>query len=101
MHSASRRGVERRKDVKAVFEHLSIDEKSFQKGHNYATVLSHPESERVLDVVQEQTKKACQKLINRALTAKQRKSVKTISMDMWQAFIGMAQARIAAGGNSS
>jgi transposase len=94
MHHASERGVERRKDVKAVFEHLSIDEKSFQKGHNYATVLSHPQSGRVLDVVGERTKKACKKLMNRALTAKQRKSVKTISMDMWQAFIGMAEEKL-------
>lgn len=94
MHGATRRGLERRKDAAEVFGHLSIDEKSFQKGHSYATVLSHPESGRVLEVVEHRTKKACQDLINTALTVKQQESVKTISMDMWQAFMVTAKEEL-------
>ncbi len=42
MHSATQRGLERR-DTNEIYKQLSIDEKSFQKGHNYVTVLSDPE----------------------------------------------------------
>jgi hypothetical protein len=38
----------RRNYTKLVFDQLSIDEKSFKKGHQYITVLSHPGSGCVL-----------------------------------------------------
>jgi transposase len=96
LHRATRRGLERRKETEEVFEHVSIDEKSFQKGHHYATVLSHPESERVLEVVEHRTLEACRNLLDRTFTDEQRKSVRTISMDLWQAFISMAQENLPA-----
>ena len=94
MHHASRRGLVRRKAVEEVFENVSVDEKSFQKGHSYITVLSHPETERVLEVVQHRTLEACRSLIETTLTEEQRKTVKTISMDLWQAFITMAAEKL-------
>jgi transposase len=39
IHLSTKRGIERR-DEEKLFEQLSIDEKSFQKGHNYISVLS-------------------------------------------------------------
>lgn len=98
MHEATKRGLERRAGAAEpeLFENISIDEKSFQKGHNYATVLSHPASERVLEVIQNRTKQACKKLINKAFTPEQRKAVKTISMDMWEAFIAVAKDELPA-----
>lgn len=96
MHQASQRGLERRQANPEVFEHLSLDEKSFQKGHNYVSVLSHPQSDRVLEVVAERTKKACQKLIGETLSAEQKAHVQTISMDMWPAFIATAQEQLPA-----
>lgn len=59
--------MERRQRVEEVFENLSVDEKSFQKGHSYATVLSHPESARVLDVVEHRTLQGCRGLMAAAL----------------------------------
>jgi transposase len=94
IHGATRRGMERRKSVEEVFENVSVDEKSFQKGHSYATILSHPESERVLEVVQHRTLEACRSLIETTFTEEQRKAVKTISMDLWQAFISMAEEKL-------
>jgi hypothetical protein len=35
MQNATERGLEKR-DLNEVYKQLSIDEKSFQKGHNYA-----------------------------------------------------------------
>jgi hydroxyacylglutathione hydrolase len=69
------------------FDHLSIDEKSFKKGHKYITVLSHPASGCVLEVEEGRSKKSCKSLLNKSLTEDQQKSVTTISMDMWKAFI--------------
>lgn len=91
LHRASERGMARRKEGGEQFKHLSIDEKSFQKGHNYASVLSDPQSERVLEVVAGRTKAACRELMQERLTAQQREQVESISMDLWPAFISTAQ----------
>ncbi len=94
MHLATKRGMERREETKEVYENLSVDEKSFQKGHSYVSVLSHSKTERVLDVVEHRTLKACRELTNTGLTEKQREQVKTITMDMWEAFMTMAREKL-------
>lgn len=90
MHNATRRGLARRKEEEEQYEALSIDEKAFQRGHTYATILSHPASGRILEVEAGRTLEASRRLIKTALTDEQRTAVKTISMDLWQAFITMA-----------
>ena len=94
MHTATGRGLDRRKQDKEVFEDVSIDEKSFQKGHKYATILSHPASGRVLEVVEDRTIEACRTLIDQSLTQNQQTQIKTISMDMWKAFIALAVKKL-------
>jgi transposase len=87
LHLSTERGMKRR-DVSAMkFDQLSIDEKSFKKGHNYITVLSHPRSGCILEVEENRTKEACEALLTKSLTEDQRANVSTISMDMWKAFI--------------
>ncbi len=83
MHNATRRGLERRNEEE-VIEDVGIDEKSFRKGHRYASILSDTKGHRILEVEEHRTKKACGKLIDKGLTEKQQKAVKTISMDMWE-----------------
>ena len=91
MHLSTKRGLARRDISKEEFEHLSIDEKSFKKGHNYITVLSQPKTGNVLDVEENRTKEATEKLINKTLTKQQQKKVKTISLDMWKAYITVSK----------
>lgn len=91
IHLSSRRGMERRSLKGLDFDHLSIDEKSFQKGHKYITVLSHPRSGCVLDVEEDRTKESCKRLMNNSLTFEQQQNVATISMDMWKAYISTAK----------
>ncbi|REG82294.1 ISL3 family transposase [Algoriphagus antarcticus] len=91
MHLSTKRGMGRRNYTKLIFDQLSIDEKSFKKGHQYITVLSHPGSGCVLDVEEDRTKEACKSLFNRTLTETQLGQVTTISMDMWPAYINSAQ----------
>lgn len=91
MHLSVKRGMARRDYSSLTFDHLSIDEKSFRKGHHYITVLSHPASGCVLDVEEDRTKEACKKLLSNSLTTEQLNKVTAISMDMWKAFMKTAQ----------
>lgn len=97
MHLSTERGMNRRNYSQVNFEHLSIDEKSFKKGHHYITVLSHPASGCVLDVEEGRTKESCKKLFNKSLTTEQLGKVEAISMDIrhgaqvWKAFMQTAQ----------
>lgn len=67
--------------------HLSIDEKSFHKGHDYVSILSENETGIVLDVVGGRKKENVKQLIDMSLTPMQQKWVQTISMDMWEPYM--------------
>lgn len=94
LHNSTQRGMERRNVKDVYFEHLSIDEKSFKKGHHYITVLSHPESGCVLNVVENRTKESVETLFDTTLTKEQQSCVKTISMDMWKAFMNVTKEKM-------
>lgn len=91
LHLSTARGMERRSHSELSFAHLSIDEKSFKKGHNYISVLSHPGSGCVLEVEEDRTIKSTEKLLNKSLTKEQQQNVATISMDMWKSYISTAE----------
>lgn len=92
MHNATTRGLARRKTNNIT--HLSLDEKSFKKGHNYISVLSNPQTGFILDVEEDRTVKATKKLFNKVLSTKQQKQIKTISVDMWQSYLSTAEKRL-------
>jgi len=94
MHLSVRRGMERRPLGEVPIKHLSIDEKSFKKGHKYVTVLSDPLAGCVLDVEEDRTKEACKNLLGRALTAEQLQQVQTVTMDMWKAYMNTVAERL-------
>jgi transposase len=86
MQRAVARGMKRR-DSSEVIEHMSLDEKSFQRGHHYMTVLGDSLGKRVIDVTENRTQEAVEMLLREALTPEQRESVESVSMDMWPAFM--------------
>lgn len=92
MHRSVARGVNRRDIGKVPFEHISLDEKSFKKGHEYITVLSHPKSGVVLDVGQGRDEKSTNLLLKSSFTQEQLDAVNTVSLDMWQSFINSVKA---------
>lgn len=94
IHVSSARGLSRRNIGEAVLEHLSIDEKSFKKGHRYISVLSDPTSGCVIDVEEGRTKEAVRNLLDNSLTEQQQESVRTISMDMWKAYISVTKEKL-------
>jgi len=87
IHRCTERGMSRRNISKIPFEHISIDEKSFKKGHNYVTVVSHPKSGVVIDVGENRDVKSVNCLLSNIFTKEQSQSVNTVSMDMWKAYI--------------
>lgn len=90
MERAVTRGLARR-DADTMIAHLTLDEKSFQQGHQYLTVLGDSDAGRVLEVIETRTKEATVSLLTETLTANQRHAVQSISMDMWEAFMSAAQ----------
>ena len=85
MYQAAERGMARRKITEV--KHISIDEKSFKKGHNYVTVLSSPETGSVLNVSEGRKKESVKKLINDCFDSEAKDKIETVSLDMWEAFI--------------
>jgi len=86
IHNSVERGLKGRPDDH-YFEYLSIDEKSFKKGHKYVTVLSDPLSGVVVDVSENRDYAACSQVLNSAIKPEHRDKVKTVSMDMWKSFM--------------
>ena len=87
LHRCVERGLELRNTDKVPFEHISIDEKSFKKGHKYVTVLSHPRSGVVLNVGEDRDGKSVKSLLTKTFTKQQLNDINTVSMDMWQPYI--------------
>jgi transposase len=84
MVSAVERGMLRRTEEEIAY--LGIDEKSSEKGHTYASILTDIDRSRVLDLVPERKLEAAAGLLQ-TLTQTQRMSVKAVAMDMWPAYM--------------
>ena len=91
MVRAVERGMMRRAEDDV--PHLGLDEKSSEKGHTYASILTDIERGRVLDLVSERKLEAAKELLE-TLSPMQRAGVKAVAMDMWPAFMGAARACI-------
>lgn len=87
IHRSSERGLSRRDKNYFSFEHISIDEKSFHKGQNYITVLSHPNSGVVIDVCENRDTESTKNLIVTTFTEAQTKNICSVSMDMWKPYL--------------
>ena len=91
MRRAVERGLERRQleDLK----HLGMDEKSFKRGQSYVTLLTDLDESRVLDVVEERTTEAADRLWE-TLSPEQKQTVEAVAVDMWEPFIQTIQKQV-------
>lgn len=89
---AVERGLSRRKEV--VIPYIGIDEKQFRSGHCYVSSLVDIEAGRVLDVVEDRTEKACNRLIDKALTEQQQEQVTAVALDMWKAYANAVEEKL-------
>ncbi len=83
MERAVERGLLRREDE--VITKVGVDEKSFRKGHVYASILNDLDNNRVWDLVEGRTTRNAKDLFE-TLSVEQRAGVEAVAMDMWAAF---------------
>jgi transposase len=84
MEAAVERGLQRRQAEPVA--NVGIDEKSFGRGQDYISIMTDIDRSRVLEVVPERTIAACD-LLWKSLTLEQLGSVKSVALDMWQAYM--------------
>jgi len=85
MHAAVERGLHRR-NLSNVRK-ISLDEKSYGKGHQYITVLTDSSTGAVLDVEKSRTQEAAEHLLKRTLNPDRLTCILAVCCDMWEAFI--------------
>jgi len=88
---AVHRGLERRGAVSP--KRIGVDETSFQKGHEYVTVVSDQESTNVLYVADDRKQGSLDGFYSN-LSKEQRSEIESVSMDMWAPYIASTQAYV-------
>jgi transposase len=81
---AVERGMMRRAEEPV--RYAGLDEKSFARHHNYASVLTDIGRSRVLDVVRGRSLQDAQQLLG-TLTPQQRQGVRAVAVDMWPGYM--------------
>lgn len=87
MQNAVERGLERRELPKDKIVYIGIDEKSYKKGHQYATIISDIEGRRILEVGKDRTSEATEALLEKTFTAEQLQQMKAVCVDMWEPYM--------------
>lgn len=85
---AVKRGLKRR-STKAV-EYLGVDEKSFLRRHQYATVVSDIKDVRVIDVARDRKEESLSRVFEK-MPDEQRAAVKAVAVDMWRPYMNVVQ----------
>ena len=93
LHRSTERGLKRRQTLDTIY-HISIDEKSFKRGHDYITVLSSPDSGAVLNVSSGRKKESVEEVLNTTFTEKQQKQILSVTTDMWEAYITTTKEKL-------
>ncbi len=89
---AAERGLARR--TQQPIGHLGLDEKSFARGHNYASVLTDVDRSRVLEVTPGRKLEDAVDVLS-SLSVERRAGVRAIAMDMWPAYMSAARTMLA------
>lgn len=90
MKRAVDRGLQRRQPEP--IPHVGMDEKSFGRGQSYISLMTDLDQSRVLEVVEERTIEAAERLWD-TLAEEQRAAVEAVALDMWPAFIKAARTK--------
>lgn len=90
-HRAVERGLARRKHAPA--KAMGVDETSFQKRHEYVTVLVNQQTKAVIDVLDDRKMQTLQNWFE-AVPVQERAQIETIAMDMWDPYIGAVRNTI-------
>ena len=86
------RGLARRETVP--LRYVGVDEKSFQRRHDYVTIVSDLDEGRVLFVADNRKQESLEAFWALGLTEAQRDGIQGIAMDMWAPYVQATRARI-------
>lgn len=90
MKRAVTRGLERR-TLDGVHT-LSLDEKSYNNGQKYMTILSDPMTKAVIDIIEGRKTEDVEELISWTLSPAQLSQISIVTMDMWKPYMKVAEA---------
>lgn len=79
-------GMERRGEVENL-QHISIDEKAFKKGHQYATILMDDEQNRIIEMVEGRKQEQAELLLYLATGKEVNENIETVTLDMWEPYM--------------
>ena len=91
MKRAVNRGILKREILN--HEHIGVDEKAFKKGHNYITVVCDKTTGGVVHVAEKRTEASLNEFYQ-TRDKQKKESIKSISMDMWPAYINSTKKHI-------
>ena len=91
MERAVERGLICREDE--AVPHIGIDEKSFGRGQDDISVMVDIDGSRVLEVAKDRSEESCDELFD-VLSESQKRSVNSVSMDFWQAYLNSARQQV-------
>lgn len=91
LERAVRRGLSRRQAEP--IPQIGVDEKSFAKGHRYATLVTDLQRGRVLYVAEERKQESLDGFWP-TLTAAQKESIESVAMDMWEPYENSVRAHL-------
>ena len=92
MRHAVERGLSRRQ-IEELRE-VGVDEKSFQRRHDYVTVVSDLLDSRVIYVADDRRQESLEAFWAMGLSDVQRTGIEAIAMDMWEPYVQATLARI-------
>jgi transposase len=71
------------------FKNISIDEKSYAKGHEYATILMDSDKEYIIDMHEGRKEKSLKALFYNVSGEEKQLQLKVVNIDMWQPYINV------------
>jgi len=69
------------------FKHVSLDEKSYIKGHHYSSILIDKDKDCVLNLVEGRKEKSVKVLFFELNEQEQQPQIEIVNIDMWQAYM--------------
>ncbi len=93
MNRAVAHGLAQR-DLGQVPAIIALDEKSFKKGHDYATILTDVEQGRVLEVGQGRRKETVETLLDKTFSKEQQQKIEIVVSDMWEAYLNVVKEKL-------
>jgi transposase len=90
MENAVDRALEVRGDVTDLVT-ISLDEKAFRKGHNYATILIDSQKDYVVEMAEGRAEKDVKTLFYCVNSQEEQPQLQRVNMDMWKPYINVIE----------